>query len=189
MTKLFEQIKKEPESGAIFGGTPHASQYRYALWRVWHNIDKLDAARFCNMVLLNPSKAGATVNDPTITLQIQRAKRHGFDGLIVTNVLAWCDTDPQNLYAEELLDPVGPNNDFWLEQAAASSVVVIFGWGIHLERVRPGRSLAIYERLLQVNTNIKCLGVTASGAPNHPLYVKQDAKLKTYKPEMRPWDR
>src|SRR3954469_17706712 len=78
--------------------------YRYALWRVW------DADRgLCNFLMLNPSTADETVNDPTVARCARRARSWGYGGLVVTNLFAFRATDPSGLRAAP--DPVGPEDD------------------------------------------------------------------------------
>ena len=73
-------------SGARFSA---GRRYRYTLWRVWE-----PALGCCNFLMLNPSTADESTNDPTIERCQRRAQRWGYGGLVVTNLFALCTSDP-----------------------------------------------------------------------------------------------
>ena len=64
------------QSGAIIRGN-----YRYLLWREWNNNHALDNCykedKTVLFIMLNPSRANAELNDPTITRCINFAKAWG----------------------------------------------------------------------------------------------------------------
>ena len=66
---LFDELTDEQRSGAIISA---CGQYRYHLWRRW---DELLPTMV--WVMLNPSTADATEDDPTIRRCIGFAKREG----------------------------------------------------------------------------------------------------------------
>ena len=55
------------QSGAVITGN-----YRYLLWREWNSDRKT-----VSFIMLNPSRADAELNDPTITRCINFAKSWG----------------------------------------------------------------------------------------------------------------
>ena len=73
--------------GAIVDAT---ANYRYLLWRRWD-----DQRPSVGIVMLNPSRADATVNDPTIRRCIGFAQRWGYGGVEVGNYvcLPMCAAD------------------------------------------------------------------------------------------------
>lgn len=171
-------------------------RYRYALWRCW---DERKPAMM--VVLLNPSTADETENDPTVERCERRARRTGHGTLIVTNLYALRSTDPAALYAAD--DPVGPENDatilrsartLWLpelyEPTGAAETVpipqhqVLCGWGEHGERVRRGRPAALIALLRAIRSPVRCtpvaLAVNQDGSPRHPLYVPYAAQPVPY---------
>lgn len=137
--------------------------YRYKLTRTWEpDTEPLV------FVMLNPSTADASQDDPTIRRCIGFAKRWGFGGIVVVNLYAFRATDPKEMLAA--VDPVGPENDRVLADTA-DGLTVVAAWGVNasLERVDAVRAL-MPGRLL-------ALGVTKDGHPRHPLYVRADARL------------
>lgn len=139
-----------------------AGAYRYSLWREWN----LDAPRI-SFVMLNPSTADATVNDPTIRRCISFAQSWGYGSLEVVNLFAYRTTKPNTL--RRAVDPIGPENDRYLLAARqrAQTIILAWGnWGILHSRNRAVTSLFFVQR------NIYCLGITQAGQPRHPLYVR-----------------
>lgn len=152
-------------------GAAHFSRcgrYRYALWRTW------DTARpACCFIALNPSTADATRDDPTMRRCMAFARRWGFGGMSVGNIFAFRATRPADMKAEAR--PIGRANDRWLQRLAAESHVVVAAWGSH------GAWRARDAHVLQLLGAVDCLGVTASGAPRHPLYVRGDTPRRPYR--------
>ena len=63
-------------------------RYRYLLERQW---DERPRMAWC---MLNPSTADANIDDQTIKRCIGFAKREGFGGIIVVNLMAFRATSP-----------------------------------------------------------------------------------------------
>lgn len=132
--------------------------YRYRLSRTW-----ADGSR-ATFIMLNPSTADETVDDPTIRRCIGFAKSWGLGGLDAVNLYALRATNPADLWTVD--DPVGPENDHYLTEAAAGGGALVAAWGAHPKRDRVQEVLAIpgFERLT-------CLRPTKRGHPSHPLYL------------------
>lgn len=145
-------------------------QYRYALARRWGDPD--GPRGVANFVLLNPSTADAAADDPTARRCIRFARDWGYSGLVITNLFAYRSTDPQALFS--VPDPVGPENDLHLANAALGSELVVLAWG-HLGWVR-GRAAAVTLQLARLDVRCHTLGLTAHGEPKHPLYLKTTAE-------------
>lgn len=135
--------------------------YRYRLTRVWAEGTRT------TFVMLNPSTADAAADDPTIRQCIGFARRWGYSGLDVVNLYALRATNPAELWAAA--DPIGPDNDRYLAEAAASGGRLVAAWGAHAEQPRVRDVLAIpgFDRLT-------CLRTTKRGHPSHPLYLPGD---------------
>jgi len=174
-------------SGAVFCDD---RIYRYALWRRWdgeggdvrkrweevEDIEMRDHP--LNWIMLNPSTATEDVDDPTITRCQRFARLWGYPGVVITNLFAFRATDPSDLRGVK--DPVGPLNDWWIEQVAWQCVDVVCAWGNH--GALEGRSSAVLERLRDRDARLHCLGVNRTGEPVHPLYQPKDVKLTPYAP-------
>jgi hypothetical protein len=168
MSGLFDEMTAEERSGAILSP---CGTYRYHLWRRWDE----NLPTMC-WVMLNPSTADATVDDPTIRRCVGFAKREGCGGISVRNVFALRATDPKELLTHP--DPFGPENEEYLGHARRVSLltVLVLGWGAELKqpRLREGYRRAKVALIAQ---KPHCFGVTADGSPRHPLYLKADAPL------------
>jgi len=157
--------------GALFD---KKKQYRYLLWR---NFKEFEHDNFLSIVMLNPSLADATADDPTIASCRRLAIANGYDGFVVTNLFAYVTPYPQLL--RQARDPIGRlwgrKNDFYLQFSQTVSRHTLLAWG--------NDALFCPERIAQVLANIdpaRCLiiDMTARGTPRHPLYVRSGTKLK-----------
>ena len=135
-------------------------QYRYTL----HRRIGLES-EICNFIMLNPSTADEEKSDPTVTRCISFAKRWGYGILCVTNIFALRSTDPSIL--PSCLDPVGPDNNHWIDAMARQADKVIVAWGNW--GATNGRSLEIRHMLADVP--LYYLTLTNQGEPGHPLYL------------------
>jgi hypothetical protein len=133
--------------------------YRYLLWRCWDS-----GAPRVVFVMLNPSTADASRNDPTIRRCIGFAQTWGFGSVGVVNLFAYRSTDWHEL--SRAANPVGPDNDFYLNQAVHGTNLVMAAWGNH------GALAQQSSRVLsRIDRPIHCLGFTRTGQPRHPLCV------------------
>lgn len=137
--------------------------YRYRLWRKW------DASRpTLAFLMLNPSVAGETDNDATVTRCITRAAKGGYGALEVVNLFALISTDPQALYAPEI-DPIGPENDQAITDVARSCETLVCAWSTHARHLdREAQVLGLLDQLRVVP---HVLVINKDGTPRHPLYV------------------
>ncbi len=145
-------------------------RYRYALTRSL-GVDG-DAVLF---VMLNPSTATHEQNDPTVTRAIGFARTMGASSLTVCNCFGLRSTDPRGLKAVD--DPAGPGNTRVILARARRSDRVVVAWGNHAGEA----GVVLAERLAQIH-ELLCLGVTKSGQPKHPLYLRADTPLRAYAP-------
>jgi hypothetical protein len=152
-------------------------RYRYSLMRRWAEGHPL---RF---VMLNPSTADATLDDPTIRRCMGFARREGFAALIVLNLYAYRATDPKALLT--CADRVGPLNDGILKahlfSASCGATPVVAAWGVN---AKPDRVTAVLRS--RPNVDWRCLGTTKDGHPRHPLYVPGDQPLAPFPTAQKP---
>lgn len=156
-------IPLEPKNGAVISECGH---YRYLLWRTL--FDSVKPPIDCVFVMLNPSIADATKNDPTINICVDFCMRWGFSRLVVVNLFALIATDPKKLKADP--EPIGPLNDDYINMAVWQSDRVICAWGANCEM--DDRHERVKEMLISV-PGVYHLGLTKKGHPRHPLYLKR----------------
>lgn len=149
-------------------------QYRYGLWRIWNRqLPKL------GFLLLNPSTATAEDDDPTVHRCGERARCLGFGGFYVCNLFAFRSTDPAKLY--EVDDPIGDENDRWIQYYMTMCTKVVCGWGkdgTYMARDRAVLNLFNAEWLPPQFLN--ALKINNDGTPTHPLYLAYQTTLKPY---------
>lgn len=156
-------------------------RYRYTLRR---DLAPLHAGprRLVAWLMLNPSTADATLNDPTIRRCIGFSAAWGFTDLVVVNAYAWRSTDPKGLWSPECNaagGPVGAGNNAAIVNACARAELVVCGWGRHL---RPDRREALAKLLAHANLRGKltALATNDNGSPAHPLRLPSSLKPQPY---------
>lgn len=136
--------------------------YRYCLIRVWDaSLPKV------SFVMLNPSTATEVQNDPTVERCERRARAMGFGAFQVANIFAYRATDPKDM--RRAGDPIGPENDSAILNAAAWADQTICAWGTHGAHL--GRGAQVCALLRNQGHALFHLGLTKDGAPKHPLYI------------------
>ena len=154
-------------SGASFD---RSRRYRYSLYRQFDSGEGI-----LTMIMLNPSTADAQYNDPTITRCIRFAHGNGFKQLTVVNLFAFRATAP--LALKRAGNPVGRENNTFIEQAAIASALTLVAWGNHGQfRSRDAEVLELLK-----SYTLHCLGTNKGGSPKHPLYVPANQKLLIYR--------
>ena len=161
MTDLFDL-----DTGATFSD---CGGYRYRLWRQW------DASKpTIAFLMLNPSTADAQDNDPTVERCQRRAAALGCGGLVLINLFALVSTDPAGLYGAGV-EPVGPENDRYIDEEARVASSVVCAWGKHAAHM--GRGMQVAQRLRAMGVPLLALGFNRDGSPKHPLYIAYDTPL------------
>lgn len=144
------------DGGACFDPT---GRYRYRVWRSWE-----PALPTVTFIMLNPSTADASHDDPTIRRCLSFARSWGFGRLDVVNLCAYRATSPAVLLAAD--DPFGPENGQHLLAALTNADLVVAAWGNHGRVFTPppfGRA-------------VHHLGLTKLAQPRHPLYVHGETR-------------
>lgn len=151
-------------------------RFRYLLRRTWGPMGTPNDRAEMGFIMLNPSTADATLDDPTIRRCVGYAKREGFGGLVVANLFAYRATSPKDLAAAGF--PTGdPENQRAIGHVIETCPVVVAAWGA---MSAPAVTRARRSALAIAGTKgrrLWCLSTTASGAPGHPLYLPLDAPL------------
>lgn len=151
--------------------------YRYSLTREWDQNPRM------LWIMLNPSVADASIDDPTIRRCIGFSQSIGelpgqrFGSIEVVNLFAYRSTDPNDMAAAKArgVDIVGPENDRYITEAAGRASLVVAAWGA--DKLAPLRSVNI--RKLVTPHTLMALGKSKSGAPKHPLYLASNSELVT----------
>lgn len=166
-------------SGAELGG--NRGEYRWSLWRRWWSTPPLV------FVMLNPSTADASKDDPTIRRCLSFATREGRGGLLVVNLFAFRTKDPDILDGALGLgeNVIGDRNDGAIAAALEiSGVAVVAAWGRptrrHLREAAGIRGEKIAAAARARGVTLQCLGMTNDGWPRHPLYLRADSPLTTW---------
>lgn len=123
----------------------------------------------CLFIMANPSTAvvtdGVFQSDPTITRCIGYARRWGYGMLLIGNVRAWRETDPDKVPPDP--EAIGPDNDGHLIAMARRADVVVGGWG----KLGGTRGSVVRRMLHDIDKPIHALKLNADGSPAHPLYL------------------
>lgn len=169
--KLMEQLGNaltavEENPGQIVKGAMLSEDQtrRYFLWRIWDDEEPLLV-----WVMLNPSTADASVDDPTVKRCMAFANHLGFGGILIVNLYSLRTPSPAVLKAARF--PVNPIDQEVLRAALWYADIHAFGevvlaWGNNA----PDSRVKSFGTLLE-RTDIKTyvFGLTQSGAPKHPL--------------------
>ena len=138
--------------------------YRYSLSRVWD--ESLPAVLF---IMLNPSSADGTKDDPSIRRCISYAKDWGFGSLFVGNLFALKSTKPTGLL--ESTNPEGPENLKYLLKLSSHCKMIVCAWGNG-----PTLKKLSANSPKNLNRKLHCLKLSLDGIPCHPLYLPKDLK-------------
>lgn len=150
--------------------------YRYCLSAILAH----GGSRIC-FVLLNPSTADHAMRDPTSDRYFRFASQWGYGFCDAVNLFAIRETRSERLCLYD--DPVGPENDFWIEKMACRAGMVIVAWGN--EGCLRDRDKHVLKLLRSVTKELYCLGVNQNGTPKFPLYVPGDVKPMLFTSDLR----
>ncbi len=164
--------------------------YRWSLQRWWHN-GALGSGAILPWIMLNPSKADAHVDDPTLKRIIAFSWRWGFDGLLVVNLFPYRSSKPselRNWWRWDERQDWHARDQFRAGQSMAAALLAPFdaamaAWGSPPGPLHYDAQLAA-ERLLDAVDDpdrtsvwpprsavlkLFCLGETGAGDPTHPM--------------------
>jgi len=152
-------------------------RYRYWLLRSWSTEGGLYGKGMVVFVMLNPSKANHTVDDPTIRRCTDFARAWGYQALCILNIYAYVETVSGDLLKTE--DPIGEKNDQTIRGLLYNRCrTVVVAWGaLKGSQERAGEVL----EELRTHGPVYCLGTNKDGSPKHPLYLKGDTELRVYR--------
>lgn len=153
------------------------NEYRYQLTR---ELGMLDHIGTLGWLMLNPSTADQTRDDPTTRKVTGFTKRAGYGAWCIANLYPMRATKPAALHAADEARRRGQpasQADEAIEWLCLNSSAVVLAWGSHgarcLPRVREVARIAVDSgRPLYA-----ILGPTRSGHPPHPLTAAYDRGL------------
>ena len=144
--------------------------WRYTLKRMWD-----DSKPVVMFILLNPSTADETEDDPTLRRGMGYARDWGCGGVTFCNLFAVRTPDPKIMKRAQ--DPVGSKNDHWIVRQAKTAWKIILAWGAH--GGYRGRDSEVVHLLRHYD--LYCLGLTKQGHPKHILYLSRTLRPVHYK--------
>lgn len=143
--------------------------YRYLLSR---DLGVLDHIGCLGWVMLNPSTADESRDDPTIRKVRGFTLRAGYGSFRVANLFPMRATSPKNLHAASEAERMGhpaEQADEAVELLCRDSSAVVLAWGMHGGRY-PKRVRRVAEIVVASGRPAYCiLGQTRNGQPRHPL--------------------
>lgn len=132
-------------------------------------------------LLLNPSRATATADDPTIRKCMGFAQRLGFGELVVANLCAWRAADPAALKRISEARCLPTVNLGYVTRMVRESCLFICGWGNqgagHAPAMIQNLASAVGVETLQGKAHY-LYGLTRRNQPKHPVrlgYPKSEA--------------
>lgn len=167
-------------------------KYRYLLWREWRGThdpknwrwlgandgagEPIGEPKACVFIMLNPSTADATTDDPTIRRCVGFAKAWHFERLEVVNLFAYRATDPRVVLSLSADEAIGPENQEYIEDAAQQAGKIVCAWGAHGSYLGQNETVKGWCN----GSRTYALKITKAGHPGHPLYVSGNTALKAF---------
>ncbi len=173
MTIDIDYINKEIAALIAIGKAPEPHKapqmgYRYELFR-YIDTEEFSSTTSIGWLMLNPSTADATKDDPTIRKCKGFTRRWGYNTFMVANLFALRSTQPSKLLTA--IDPVGSVNDTYIRNLNSYEKIILAwgGWN--------NNSQFMKDRVAKVLSMIDlrkayCIGFNKSGTPIHPLMAK-----------------
>jgi hypothetical protein len=99
----------------------------------------------------------------------------------MTNLFAWRDTKPEKM--KRAVDPIGPDNDYWLAHIAKDAGKIVCCWGVH--GTHRERAIAFLDepfwKKLNSEARLMSFGLTDNNQPKHPLMLRKLCQLAPLK--------
>lgn len=130
---------------------------------------------FAMFLGMNPSVAGAEINDPTIGREWEFTTSWGMTGLVKVNVVDYRLSDPRKLKSVEVPLESKGNAAAILDHAERASRIVI-AHGNLPAALRPFGSTIVMGMRVR-GLKLWCFAKNADGSPKHSLYVKGGTEL------------
>lgn len=172
---LFTDSQAGDPQGAFISND---NMYRYLLWRTETLDAPVTVAMTVLFIMLNPSTADASIDDPTIRKVRGFTRKLGFARSFVVNLYAWRATKPEEL--RKVPAPIGELNDAFIANAARRASIIIPAWGTNHMKVDGGKRARHVVDMLKANDHklFHLSELTDGGHPRHPLYLPYDSPLR-----------
>lgn len=135
-------------------------------------------------VMLNPSTADGTHDDPTIRRCRTFARGAAFG---VVNLCPIRATKPADMRAWVTYcpdaDAIAQNDAHLAEVIAQDNFTIIGAWGTHAEPTDVQYFVNLCDAF---GKQVYCIGTNNNGSPKHPLYVASDTPIVPWVPIVRP---
>lgn len=155
-------------------------RHRFLLGRRWAPPET--CGPWIGFVMLNPSTADAFVLDPTLRRCRGFAQREGFGGMVIANLFALRATRPVHLLSDQD-DAFGgaDQREAWRYVLDVCGLIVC-AWGSFMDRGDVERYDDEFLELARLRRPdaLRHLGLTKSGRPRHPLYLRADAPMEPF---------
>lgn len=162
-------LTSDEHSSAVFSP---CGKYRYKLTRRTKVTQLSETGKRVAWCMLNPSTAGAKINDRTIEAVLDFSTRWLCTLVDVVNLYGFRATDPTDLWKTP--DPVGPDNDQWIVKTCEDADLIVCAWGGNAASHRMAEVLKLLPSTRYALVRNK------DGTPKHPLYIKRDTPLSLY---------
>lgn len=145
--------------------TSDCGKYQYIKWLELAPGE----AKVCTILGLNPMNPEPGKPDQTAGICTEFAKRLGYTKLIFVNLFALVSRGTEGLPIG--LEPVGADNDRWIQEVAKVSHIIIGAWGDY-----PGIGPRVRTVMNALGAfDIYCVQANSNGSPRHPLAWRQKA--------------
>lgn len=130
-------------------------------------------------ILLNPSNANDTIDDPTIKKIVTFTDRMGFTSLSVVNLYSYISSSPAVLWNEQTREERKDLNFAYIKAAADKATRIMFTWGDYQVAHTMGAKITA---MLLANGNriFYCLGKNVNGSPKHPVRLSYSTQVEVY---------
>ena len=142
----------------------YTKKNRYFLKREWDRSKGL-----LLYIMLNPSVADDTNDDPTIKRLINFSKKFNYGGFLVGNIYSTISPNPKEV---DKSDEISDKNLVELLKLINQVEEIVYAWG---------NNACEPEFLKDLVSNPKCFGKNLNGSPKHPLYLPSDSKLMSFR--------
>lgn len=151
--------------------------HRLLLWRIWSPAP----GKLLGFLMLNPSSADETRDDPTTVRNCARARALGYAGVVQANVYTYRTPSPAVLKAQGYPGkPSEPLGGRTLGRLAEACPDVVVACGAHARATDFDHAVLELLGAGPRRPRLLHLGLTKNGLPRHPLHTAYAAPLQEW---------